>query len=66
MLASSTLKDWILVERLPEAESLAFHAGIASLSLTAALARRPRFHELIAPLMILAVAAGIGLLFARL
>lgn len=66
LLAVSVSKDFVLEGHLPAPANLAFHGIFAALSLSAALVRRPRFHEIATPLGALVMAAYIALLFARL
>ena len=66
MLAVSIVKDWMLNGELPSAANLAFHAAFAAIWLVAILTRRPRVHEMIAYAAPVAIAAYVGLLFARL
>jgi hypothetical protein len=66
MVATSVFKEWMLEGRLPEGPNLAFHAVFAAVSIGAMCIRRPRFHEVAAPVMALLLAVYIGLLFARL
>ena len=66
MIASSIGKEWMLEGRLPEGRNLTFHLLFASVSLAAMLIKRPRFHEVTAPVMAIFVTAYIALLFARL
>jgi hypothetical protein len=66
LLAVSVGKDWVLSGHLPERENLAFHGVFAVFALLGFLIRKPRFHEVVTPIGALAVAAYIGLLFARL
>jgi len=66
MLAVSLFKDWMIEGHLPEPVNVGFHAFFAGVSVIAAISRRPRVHELLAPAMIIFIVAYIGLLFARL
>ena len=66
MLAVSVVKDLLLDGHLPEGENLAFHGLFAAVALAALLTRRPRLHELLPPLMVVATGVYIALLFARL
>ena len=66
MLVVSVTKDWVLEDRLPARENLAFHGGFALFALAGLLIGRPRFHEIVTPLGALAMAAYVALLFARL
>lgn len=66
MLGVSLFKDWMIDGELPEAANVAFHAAFAATWLAALLIRKPRFHEWLAPAMVVFIAAYIALLFARL
>jgi hypothetical protein len=66
MLAVSVSKDWVVNGALPSTPNLAFHGVFATLSIASALVKRPRFHEIITPLVALITAGYITLLFERL
>lgn len=66
MLASSVIKELLLEGRLPEFENLVFHILAALLAAVGAVVRRPRFHEVLAPLMVALIGVYIAVLFARL
>jgi hypothetical protein len=65
MVVTSLVKDWML-GGMPDPGNLAFHLVFGAVSLAAMLVRRPRFHEIVAPLVAVLLAAYIFLLFARL
>jgi len=60
------IKDWLLSGGLPEPINLAFRAFFAIVTLTALLTRRPRVHEIIAPLMAVIITIYFGVIFAQL
>ena len=66
MLGVSLFKDWMIDGELPETANVAFHAAFGAIWLAALLIRKPRFHEWLAPAMVLFIVAYIALLFARL
>jgi hypothetical protein len=66
MLAVSVSKDWAVDGSLPSIPNLVFHGVFAALSVTGLLVKRPRFHEIVTPLLALIAAGYIALLFARL
>lgn len=66
MLCVSIGKDVMVSGRLPAPANLAFHLFFATVAVTAIVTRRPRFHEIAAPLMAAFIIAYIALLFARL
>ena len=65
-LAASVMKDVMLEGELPDPANLAFHILFAAVAIAAMLIRRPRFHEVLAPVMATLSAAYIGMLFLRL
>jgi hypothetical protein len=66
MLCVSIGKDVMVGGRLPAPANLGFHLFFAVIAAIAIITRRPRFHEIAAPLMAVFVVAYIALLFARL
>lgn len=66
MLGASIVKDRTIDGRWPTPENLLFHGLFASLAVAALVIRRPRFHEVLAGLLVLLLAVYIALLFARL
>jgi len=66
MLCVSIGKDVMVSGRLPIPANLAFHLFFAAVAVIAIVTRRPRFHEIAAPLMAAFIIAYIALLFARL
>jgi hypothetical protein len=62
----SLFRDYMLYGGLPRPADLGFHLTFIAMSLTAALVKRPRVHEVLALLMIVLFATYIALLFARL
>jgi hypothetical protein len=62
----SLFREYMLAGRLPEPVNFAFHGIFLSMSVSAALVRRPRLHEAYAVVMAVLFAAYIALLFARL
>jgi hypothetical protein len=66
MLATSLIKDWVLDGDLPEAENILAHAVFGALSVLALIVRKPRFHEIAAPVTAGLAIIYIAALFARL
>lgn len=66
MLLVSVSKDGILQGHLTSLENLAFHGVFMTLSLIGLLSKRPRLHEIMAPLGVLIMAIYIAILYARL
>jgi len=66
MLGVSVIKDFMLNDRLPGRENLAFHSLFAVISIAALSKRRARVHEAMAGAMVLLIFAYVSLLFARL
>ena len=62
----SMFREYMLTGHLPQGINLGFHLLFMAMSTTAALIRRPRFHELNAAAMVLLFTVYIALLFARL
>jgi hypothetical protein len=62
----SVAKDLILFGRFSSATNLAFHAVFATSCVLAILARRARFHEILAIMSALTMGAYVATLFARL
>ena len=60
------IKDWLLSGGLPDAVNLAFRAFFAVVTVTALFVRRPRVHEVIAPLMAVVITVYFGVIFAQL
>lgn len=65
-VAWSLLREYMLEGRLPEPANLAFHLLFLATSLTAALVRNRRLHQVLAAAMGLVFVAYVALLFARL
>jgi hypothetical protein len=66
-LAFGYVKDWLLDRRIQEGSlALGFFVFFTAMTLTALLVRKPRVHEIIAPVMGLVVLIFISLMFARL
>lgn len=65
-LCVSVLKDVVLSGQFPLGLNLAFHLFFGAVSVTGLLARRPRYHEVLAVVSAVALVAYIALLFARL
>ena len=66
MTLASVVKDWMIEGHIDVGANLAFHAAFGSVALSAILIRRPRYHEIVAPAVMLLVIAYVGLLFFRL
>jgi len=66
MLCVSIGKDVMVSGKLPTPVNLAFHLFFAIVAAIAIVTRRPRFHEIAAPLMAAFVIVYIALLFSRL
>ena len=66
MLCVSIGKDVMVSGKLPAPANLAFHLFFAIVAVIAIVTRRPRFHEIVAPLMAAFVIVYIALLFSRL
>ena len=65
-VAFSIVRELVLEGRLPETANLAFHLLFLAMSLTAALIRNRRLHQVLAAAMGLLFFVYIALLFARL
>jgi hypothetical protein len=66
-LAFGYVKDWLLDRRIQEGGlALGFFVFFTTMTLTALLVRKPRVHEIIAPVMGLVVLIFISMMFARL
>jgi hypothetical protein len=66
-LAFGYVKDWLLDRRIQEGGlALGFFVFFTTMTLTALLVRRPRVHEIIAPVMGLVVLIFISMMFAQL
>jgi len=66
MLCVSIGKDVMVSGKLPTPVNLAFHLFFAIVAVIAIVTRRPRFHEIAAPLMAAFIIVYIALLFSRL
>lgn len=66
MLGASLVKDLILRGHLPDPINVAFHALFAVTGLIAAATRNETYHKINAPLVAIAVAAYVVVLFDRL
>jgi hypothetical protein len=62
----SVLKEEALEHRLPQGANFGFHIYLIALSVTGIVVRRPRYHEILAVLAAISVAAYIAILFATL
>jgi hypothetical protein len=62
----SMFREYMLTGHPPQGINLGFHLLFLTMSITAALVRRPRFHELNAAAMAVLFTIYIALLFARL
>lgn len=66
-LAFGYVKDWLLDRHIQRGGiALGFFVFFTAMTLTALFVRKPRVHEIIAPMMGLAVLIFIGVMFARL
>jgi hypothetical protein len=64
--AVSMAKDLVLTGQWTSGGNLAFHLGFIALSLTAAIVKRERYHQVLAPFMVVVFLAYIGALFTQL
>jgi hypothetical protein len=66
MLVTSLVKDWALDGDLPEAGNILAHTAFGALSVLALIIRRPKLHEIAAPVTAVLAIVYIAALFARL
>ena len=66
VVLASLAKDVVLDGQLPEPANIAFHALFWASSVLAVVIARPRYHEVLAPVMAVVIGAYVTLLFARL
>lgn len=66
MVLSSLAKEWVLYDRLPRTQNLAFHVLLILLFLAARLVRSSRFQAGVVLLTALLIASYIALLFGQL
>lgn len=59
-------KDWLLSGGLPDTINLVFRAFFVIVTAVALIVRLPRVHEIIAPIMAIAILFYFGLIFAQL
>lgn len=62
----SLCKDLVLTGRLTSGGNLVFHLGFIALALVAMVVKRERYHQALAPFMLVVFLAYIGFLFAQL
>jgi hypothetical protein len=65
-LVVSVIKELLLAGRPPLGLNLAFHLLLAAACISGLLIRRPRYHELLAVTVAVALVAYVAILFARL